>query len=124
MARLCDRRLTTLILVNTAQEFPLAEAARSSAELAAQGIINQLLVINGLFTVTNQADAVATALASEQAQALAAMPGALQAMPRINLAMQPEPLLGVEALRRCSAFPNIPFVAAIDNPWRKSVVAG
>ena len=100
MARLCDHRLTTLILVSTAQESPLAEAARSSAELAAQGIANQLLVINGLFTVTNQADAVATALASEQAQALAAMPGTLQAIPRINLAMQPEPLLGVAALRR------------------------
>ena len=100
MTRLCDRHLTTLVLVSTAQESPLAEAARSSAELAAQGIANQLLVINGLFTVTNQADAVAVALASEQAQALAAMPGPLHAMPRINLAMQPEPLLGVEALRR------------------------
>ena len=100
MRRLCDRTLTTLVLVSTAQESPLAEAARSSAELAAQGIGNQLLVINGVFTVTDQADAIALSLASEQELALATMPETLRSLPRINLAMQPEPLLGVEALSR------------------------
>ncbi len=100
MRRLCDRSLTTLVMVSTAQESALVEAARSSAELAAQGIGNQLLVINGVFSVTDKTDAVAVALASEKDKALAAMPAMLKSLPRINLAMQPEPLLGVLALSR------------------------
>ena len=48
VATLADPALTTLVLVSRAEASALREAARASAELAALGVRNQRLVINGL----------------------------------------------------------------------------
>ena len=48
VATLVDPALTTLVLVARAEESALREAARASGELAALGVRNQRLVINGL----------------------------------------------------------------------------
>ena len=48
--RLCPTAtLTTLILVSRPEASSLAEAARCSRELAALGVGNQHLVVNGIF---------------------------------------------------------------------------
>ena len=49
-ATLADPALTTLVLVSRAEHSALREAARASAELAALGVANQRLVLNGLLS--------------------------------------------------------------------------
>jgi arsenite/tail-anchored protein-transporting ATPase len=46
---LSDAQVTTLVLVTRAERSALAEAARSSGELAALGVRNQHLVVNAVF---------------------------------------------------------------------------
>ena len=52
----------------------LAEAARTSAELQALGLLNQRLVVNGVFHATLSDDPIAKSLEDSGQQALAAMP--------------------------------------------------
>ncbi len=55
-ARFSDPATTTLVLVARADTSALREAARTSAELAAFGIQNQHLVINGVFKASDLSD--------------------------------------------------------------------
>jgi arsenite-transporting ATPase len=96
---LSDPARTTMVLVARPEPSALAEAARTSAELAALGIRNQRLVMNAVFEAHGD-DAVATALERRGRDALAAMPDALRALPRTTLPLRPGALLGVDALRR------------------------
>ena len=63
---LADPALTTLVLVSRAEESALREAARASGELAALGVGNQRLVINGLLSDHDE-DPAALAFAERQA---------------------------------------------------------
>ena len=74
VAQLGDAQRTTLVLVSRPDAGALREAARAGAELAAQGIRNQRLVVNGLFSNPLAGDAVAEALAQRHARALESMP--------------------------------------------------
>ena len=53
---------TTLVLVSRAQRAALAEAERTSEELAAIGVRNQRLILNGLFAAADS-DPVAARVA-------------------------------------------------------------
>ena len=70
VAALADGERTTLVLVSRAQKAALAEAERTSGELAAIGVRNQRLILNGVFKRV-RSDPVALALEERGAEALA-----------------------------------------------------
>lgn len=94
-----DPRRTELVLVARPQTGALREAGRAGAELAAQGLRNQRLVVNGVLVAPLAGDAVAQALARSQRDALDAMPDALRDLPRSGVPMVSIDLTGVPALR-------------------------
>ena len=94
-----DPGRTTLVLVSRPDRGALREAGRAGAELAAQGVHNQRLVVNGLLTEPLAGDAVAEALAERQRQALESMPASLRGMPAAEVPLVALDLTGVAALR-------------------------
>ena len=77
-----DARRTTIILVTRADRGAIREAARTSGELDALNLSNQILAVNGRFHATDPTDAVAVALERDQDEALSAMPASLTKLPR------------------------------------------
>ncbi len=102
VAALADASRTTMVLVARPERSALAEAARTSVELASLGVRNQRLVTNAVFEAHSD-DPVAVALDRRGSEALASMPEALATLPRISLPLRPTPLLGIDALRRIDA---------------------
>jgi arsenite-transporting ATPase len=94
-----DSSRTTVVLVSRPETSALREAARAGAELAALGIRNQHLVINGVLDTGDQGDAVASAFAARQRAALETMPGSLRSLPRLTVPLVASDLTGVAALR-------------------------
>jgi arsenite/tail-anchored protein-transporting ATPase len=97
---LSDAARTRLILVARPRVSSLAEAARTSGELAEIGIGNQHLAINGLMPDEDMGDALASSLIARDRAALDAMDEALAALPQSCFALRPENLVGLDALRR------------------------
>jgi arsenite-transporting ATPase len=93
-----DASKTTTVLVVRPEPSALAEAARTSVELAGLGIRNQHLIINAIFE-TGSKDDVAVALQRRGREALAAMPAVLRDLPTLRLYLRPNALVGIEALR-------------------------
>ena len=106
VAELANGATTTMVLVARPQRAALAEADRTSRELAALGIANQRLVINGILPESKAADPLASALRSREAQALEAMPEALRSLPQERVPLQPRNMVGVAALRALVASPG------------------
>ena len=98
VAALADGTRTTLVLVSRPQKAALDEAERTSDELAAAGVRNQRLILNGLFKTTSE-DPLALALARRGAIALEAKAEFLGRLPRIEVPLRPQNILGLEALR-------------------------
>lgn len=99
LAALVDRSTTTVILVSRPESSALAEAARTSGELAALGVTNQRLMINGVFAANDSTDPIARALESRGRQALAHLPGELAILPRIDVPLLPWAPMGIDGLR-------------------------
>ncbi|HSF43309.1 MAG TPA: TRC40/GET3/ArsA family transport-energizing ATPase, partial [Thermoanaerobaculia bacterium] len=99
LAALADAATTTVALVSRPDLAALAEAERTRGELAAIGISNQRLFVNGVFTATNRQDTVALALERRGAEALAEMPEGLAHLPRHDVALRAWAPLGIERLR-------------------------
>ncbi len=99
VAALADGKRTTVVLVSRAQKAALREALRTRHELAAIGVSNQRLVLNGLFRATNRNDAVALALEQRGDEALASYRDFLAAVPVHEVRLRSHNLLGLEALR-------------------------
>ncbi len=121
-----DRDQTTLVLVSRPERSALAEAARSSAELAALGIRSQRLVVNGMFEATDAADPLAAALEARARAALAAMPAPLRDLPVETVPLKAHNLVGVAALRALVADEALPAAAAAETyaaPLPPSLVA-
>ena len=98
---LADPLRTRLILVARAQQSTLREVARTCEELAAIGITQHHLVINGILPQSETTeDALAAALFSREQAALSAMPENLRALPTDHVALKPFNLVGLEALRQ------------------------
>lgn len=102
VAALSDPASTTMVLVARPEPSALAEAARTSAELATLGVRNQRLVVNAVFEARSD-DPVAVALERRAREAVAAMPEPLEPLPRITLPLRPAALLGIGALRQIDA---------------------
>ena len=94
-----DPAQTTVVLVTRAETGAIAEAARTSVELAELGLGHQRLVINGVFRASQRDDAVALAVEAQGAQALAAMPAVLRALPSDEVPLRPFDTVGLPALR-------------------------
>jgi arsenite-transporting ATPase len=99
VATLADPALTTLVLVSRADSGALDEAARASGELAALGVANQQLVINGVLRDGGD-DATARAFADRQARAFAECPVELTSLPMSAVGLVAGDVTGVSALRR------------------------
>ncbi|MCS0610676.1 arsenical pump-driving ATPase [Massilia solisilvae] len=97
---LADPSSTRLVLVARAQRAALREVARTHEELAAIGISQQYLVINGVLPASEaERDALAAAIHRLEQTALAAMPDVLKPLPRDQIALKPFNLVGLDALR-------------------------
>ena len=106
VASLADGARTTLVLVSRAQRAALTEAERTSHELAAIGVRNQRLILNGLFHAVGD-DPVALALQARSQEALAAAHDFLSRMPVSQVALRSYNLVGLHALRALLA-PEVP----------------
>ena len=96
---LSDATRTRLILVARPRVISLAEAARTSRELAEIGIRNQHLAINGLMPEEDMGDALAESLIARDHAALDGMDAYLAALPQTRFPLRPENLVGLDALR-------------------------
>ena len=99
IATLSDPILTTLVLVARAEESALREAARASSELAALGVGNQRLVLNGLLS-DHEDDPTAVAFTDRQAAALAEAPARLTNLPSAGVRLIAGDVTGLDALRQ------------------------
>lgn len=96
---LADSRTTTLVLVSRAEPSALREAARTGGELAALGVANQQLVINGVFHASDMSDPYAKAMQERGERSLAALPDTLRGLPQTILPLVSGALIGVDSLR-------------------------
>jgi arsenite-transporting ATPase len=95
-----NRAQTTLILVTRPEPAALREAERTSTELRDLGVANQQLVINGVFTAQDHADAVAVAMQQRGEKALSEMPHGLSRLHSATIPLSPHSLVGIESLRQ------------------------
>ncbi|HFL5703203.1 TPA: arsenite efflux transporter ATPase subunit ArsA [Salmonella enterica] len=96
---LSDPKRTRLVLVARLQKSTLQEVARTHLELAAIGLKNQYLVINGVLPKTEVAnDTLAAAIWEREQEALANLPSDLSGLPTDTLFLQPVNMVGVSAL--------------------------
>jgi len=113
-----DPGRTLLVLVARAESMTLREAQRTNTELAAVGMANQHLVINGIFETTSS-DPVARAFAEKSRRALAAAPPELLAYPTTRVPFAPAGVTGVAALRALwngSDHANTPSTVQLHEP--------
>lgn len=96
---LSNAQTTTLLLVSRPEKSALAEADRTREELAAIGMRNQVLLINGVFKAALSSDIAAQALQAKCEEALAAIPGCIANLPSAQIPLSPRPPIGVEGLR-------------------------
>ena len=96
---LADATATTLVLVSRPQGAALREAERTSKELRALGMNNQILVINGIFTTTYAGDVTAQAMQQRGISALAAADGFIHSMPSFVVPLRSINILGLAGLR-------------------------
>ena len=114
---LADPLRTRLILVCRAQKATLQEVARTSQELAAIGISQHYLVINGLLPQSETLqDSLAKAIFAREQAALAAMPAILKTLPCDHLQLKPFNLVGLEALRQLFMISVSPLMVKADKP--------
>lgn len=98
---LANAKRTRLILVARAQLATLREVARTHEELAAIGLSQQHLVINGVLPqIETEGDPLATAIHEREQSALHAIPEVLQELPRDLVMLKPFNMVGLEALRQ------------------------
>ena len=87
---LSDPQRTRLVLVARAQAATLREAARTHDELAAIGLSQQHLVINGVLDANAAgSDPLAQAIVVREQAAMRGMPESLKALPRDDLPLKP-----------------------------------
>ena len=114
---LSDAAVTTLVLVTRPEVTALREASRTSGELAALGVQNQHLVVNGIFQATDPTDRLAVAMQQRGEIALAAIPDSLRDLPRSLVPLTTDAVLGIQALRALGIRPaGIAEVAKLPGP--------
>ena len=94
---LADGAKTTLILVSRPEETPLLEVERSSRELKELGILNQLLIINGV--LMEATDVLSQNILAKQQKAMENRPAALKSLETYILPLRSYNILGLENIR-------------------------
>lgn len=94
---LSKKDLTTLILVSRPQASSLIEADRASQELSQLGIMNQLLILNGLLEDAD--DTLSSAIISQQERDVNQMPEQLQSITQYAIPLRPYSITGIDRLR-------------------------
>jgi len=128
---LADGKRTRLILVARAQQATLSEVARTHEELAAIGLKQQFLVINGVLPHAEIAqDLLAAAIYEREQAALDAIPDVLKALPCDLLTLKPFNLVGLDALHQLlldtptTAAIKVDVPIALDAPSLSELVDG
>jgi arsenite-transporting ATPase len=96
---LTDPAATTIVIVTRPDRVALIEAARTARELRAQGLTHQELVINAVFYAQDPRDKLAASFERRGAQALAHMPEILKSLPRSEIPLRGQNIVGLAALR-------------------------
>jgi len=97
-----NENLTLLIMVARAENLSLIEAAKASNELKIQGMINQHLIINGVFeqeSVEEFEDKIAFAFCQKSKESLANIPDSLKLFPVTKVGFYPNGVVGINTLR-------------------------
>ena len=94
---LADGAKTTLLLVSRPEETPLLEVERSSRELKELGILNQLLIINGV--LMEATDVLSQNILAKQQKAMENRPAALKGLETYILPLRSYNILGLENIR-------------------------
>lgn len=94
---LTDSNLTTLILVARPDNGPLKEAERASKELMDLGVVNQILIINGV--VTSFDDSLSESLYQKQQKAFAQMPDNLNNLDTYFIPLRAYNITGIDNIR-------------------------
>jgi len=97
METLSDGNHTMLILVSRPETAPLKEAERASKELAALGVCNQSMIINGI--LTEHDDEISTKLFEKQRAALSEMPEGLKEITALSVPLRAYNVTGIENVR-------------------------
>ena len=114
---LADPQRTRLVLVARAQASTLREAARTHEELAAIGLRQQYLVVNGVLPESEAAqDELAAAICTREQAVLSAIPGTLKSLPFDKIPLKPFDLVGVDALRHLFDNTPVPYAGPIEVP--------
>lgn len=126
VAMLADGSATTLVLVARAEPSALREASRASAELAALGVANQQLVINGILFDPGE-DPAAQAFARRQTEAISEAPEQIRALPTAAVGLVAGDLTGVAALRdlahaNAAPAPPVDVAVSVDLPGLSQLV--
>jgi arsenite-transporting ATPase len=131
VAALADATRTRLILVARAQLTTLSEVARTHEDLAAIGLSQQYLVINGILPpIEAEHDPLAAAIHEREQAALGAIPVALQKLPCDRVMLKPFNLVGLTALRQLlvDALPQAQITASsaiqLDTPGLSELIDG
>ncbi len=115
VAALADATRTTLVLVSRPQKGALDEAERTSKELAAIGVHNQRLILNGIFHASTPQDAIASALVERGMSALRDKAAFLTTLPLTEVPLRAHNLVGLPALRMLAANDSLPQLVS-ENP--------
>ena len=108
VAALSDATRTTLVLVSRPQMGALDEAERTSKELAAIGVHNQHLILNGIFHASAPEDLTASALVERGMSALRDKDAFLATLPITEVPLRAHNLIGLPALRMLAANDSLP----------------
>jgi arsenite-transporting ATPase len=126
---LADPARTRLVLVSRAQPSALAEAARTHDELAAIGLTEQYLVINGVLPpAEGEGDPLAAAIVRRERDAITGIPYALRDLPRDVVELKPFDIVGVDAVRglfadeAATTREQAPLLEAMDAPTLAELV--
>lgn len=126
VAALTDRTRTRLVLVARPQPSALREIDRTFAELAAVGMADAHVVINGVLPVRAGDEPVAAALRRRESEAMAVMPASLADLPRDVLELKAGNVVGLDALRAffaTGAADTMPDVEMPENVFDDPLVA-
>jgi arsenite-transporting ATPase len=98
---LADAKRTRLILVARAQQATLREVAHTHEELAAIGLSEQYLIINGILPAREaENEPLAAAIHEREQSALKAIPAVLRELPCDQVMLKPFNVVGITALRQ------------------------
>lgn len=121
LAALGNPGQTSIVLVTRPDKAAIREAARTSGELAELGLSNQLLAVNGVFTASDPADAVARAMERLCTEALGNIPPPLAALPRVQVPLRSFDMVGLTALRQVLSSANVQLATILPSPGEPDV---